>query len=274
MNRPGISIVLPTYDRAAALRVTLPSLLAVQGVDEVVVVDDASTDETPSLLAALADPRLVVVGHRRNRGAPASRNEGAAAARHEWLLFAEDDCCFPRDWALVLAEDAVAHRADIVAAPMVHPRGRPLAEAVAEARRRRAGVSGLDAVAGFPEHTVATPQLPAPARMRRSLVLRVGFDEGFRGNAYREETDFYLRAMAAGARCVLTPRTFFWEAGRWSGGQERSRLAAEFWTARNNWRFLRRHRRWLLGAALVRSPAREQAAFLARRARRLRDELR
>jgi GT2 family glycosyltransferase len=264
------SVVLPTFDRAAALRRTLPALLRLEEVEEVVAVDDGSTDHTPALLAdaAAREPRLRVVTHRVNRGAPAARNAGADAATGDWVLFAEDDCRFPPDFARVLRQEAEAHGALAAGAPMVHPEGRPLAEALAAARARRAGDGGLDDVAGFPEATLVTPLIPAPALVRTELVRALRFDEGYAGNAYREETDFFLRAAAAGATVVLTPRTFFWEEGRFAGGQPRD-AAAEWWTLRNNWRFLRRHEAWLRERGLIASATREQLAFCARRARRL-----
>ncbi len=266
----GITAVLPTYDRAEALRANLAPLLALEGVDELVVVDDGSRDDTPAVLAAVADPRLVVVRQPRNRGAPAARNAGVRAASGEWVVFVEDDCRFPADFAAVLREEARAHAADVVGAPMVWPRpGEPVESAVAAARARGAGENGLDEVAGFPPAPLVTPLLPAPALVRRALAAELRFDEGYRGNAYREETDFFVRATRAGARCVLTPRTFFWEPGRWAGGQSRPRLEAELWTVRNNWRFLRRHGEWLAARGLIGSPAGEQARFVGRRLRRL-----
>jgi glycosyltransferase involved in cell wall biosynthesis len=269
-----ISAVLPTYDRAAALRVNLASFLALEGVGELVVVDDGSRDDTAAVLAAAGDPRLVVVRQDRNRGAPAARNAGVAAARGEWIVFVEDDCRFPADFALVLRDEARRHGADVVGAPMVWPRpGESVEDAVAAARARGTGENGLDEPAGFAADALVTPLLPAPALVRRALAAELRFDEGYGGNAYREETDFFLRATRAGARCVLTPRTFFWEPGRWSGGQSRPRLAAELWTVRNNWRFLRRHGDWLAASGHIASPAREQARFVGRRARRLAADL-
>jgi glycosyltransferase involved in cell wall biosynthesis len=269
-DRPtaAVSAVLPTYDRAAALRVTLPSALALRGLAELVVVDDGSRDDTPAVLAAYDDPRLRVLRSPVNRGVTAARNTGADAARGEWLLFLEDDCCFPPDYAEVLLATARGLDADVVGAPMVHPRpGEDVPTAVARARAEGGGDGGLDGVARFPPAPVETPLLQAPSLVRRAVWERLRFDEGYTGNAYREETDFFVRTARAGARCVLTPGTFFWEAGRWSGGQPRPLVRAEWWTWRNNWRFLRRHEPWLVERGLVRSALHEQRAFVVRRLR-------
>lgn len=266
----AITLVLPTYNRAAALVETLPWLLKLDGITEFVVVDDGSADDTAEVVTALRDPRVRLLRRARNAGAPAARNLGALAATGDWVLFGEDDCRFPPDYATILRAEALAHRADIVGAPMVHPGPDGDVEAaLAAARARRDGANGLDEVAGFPDAPLVTPLLPAPALVRRAVFDRVRFDAGYRGNAYREETDFFLRAVEMGFRCLLTPATFFWEAGRWAGGQQRPRAATEWWTVRNNWRFLRRHAAWLAREGLVTSPAHEQAAFVARRARRL-----
>ncbi len=255
---PDISVVLPTYNRAQALLDNFAFILALRGVREIVVVVDGSTDDTPAVLKGWRDERLQLVRQPRNAGLPAARNLGAAVARGAWVLFAEDDCRFPPDYALVLREEAEAHRADIVGAPMVWATYEQELEAeLAAARARGDGPNGLDEVAGFPRQAVVTPLLPATALVRRTVFDHVRFDEGYRGNAYREDTDFFIRATRRGFTCLLTPRTFFWEAGRWEGGCVRSPLWTEYWTARNNWRFLRRHGRWLVDGSYISSPLRE-----------------
>jgi hypothetical protein len=89
---PTVSVVLPTYNRAYVLRRAIDSVLAQQGAEiELIVVDDASTDDTRALLATIADPRLRIVHAPRNGGAARARNLGVAAARGEWLAFQDSD---------------------------------------------------------------------------------------------------------------------------------------------------------------------------------------
>ena len=260
-----ITAVLPTFNRLTALQANLDNVLALTGVEEVLVVDDGSGDGTWAWLEAHPAPRLRPLRHPVNRGSPAARNTGVAATRTEWVVFVEDDCRFPADYAMVLRAAAAAYGVDIVGAPMVHPRpGEDVAAAVARLRSRAAGANGLDGVAGFPEAPVRTPLIPATALVRRRVFDGVRFDPGYAGNAYREETDFFLRAERAGHGCLLTGDTYFWEPARYSGGQPRN-LAAEWHTVRNNWRFLRRHGRRLAEQGHIHSPLREQLAFTARR---------
>ena len=87
-----VSVILPTRNRSALLSMALRSVLSQRGVDfEVIVVDDASTDDTPAVLAALTNDRFRVVRHGIATGVAPARNQGAMAARGEWLAFIDDD---------------------------------------------------------------------------------------------------------------------------------------------------------------------------------------
>jgi GT2 family glycosyltransferase len=263
-----ISVVLPTSKRAPALRHTFPLLRALDGVDEIIVVPDGPGDPAVDLLQGTGDSRVRFEPVPPGSGSPAARNAGARLASGRWILFAEDDCGFPPDFAVILRSEAADHRADIAGAPMVRPLpGEHLEEVVERARRRGGGSGGLDAIAGFHAGPELTPLLPAASLVHRRVFRRLEFDEGFRGNAYREETDFFVRARRAGFRCLLTPRTYFWQAGRWPGGNHTGPVRDELWRLRNNWRFLRRHGPWLRSEGYIRSPLAEEIAFLGRRLR-------
>ena len=87
-----ISIIVPTRNRSALLAMTLRSALRQQNVDmEVIVVDEASNDNTPAMLAGLGDARVRVLRHDSALGLPAARNHGASEASGEWLAFLDDD---------------------------------------------------------------------------------------------------------------------------------------------------------------------------------------
>jgi glycosyltransferase involved in cell wall biosynthesis len=89
---PDVTVVVPTRNRAEVLRVTLGSILRQRDVElRVVVVDEASTDETPEMLERLSDPRLEVVRHRRPHGVAAARNTGLGRVRTPWVAFCDDD---------------------------------------------------------------------------------------------------------------------------------------------------------------------------------------
>lgn len=88
----SVSVVVPTHNRCELLTVTLRSVLRQRDVDlEVIVVDEASTDETAAILAGLGDPRVRTVRHETPRGVSTARNRGTAEARGDWVAFTDDD---------------------------------------------------------------------------------------------------------------------------------------------------------------------------------------
>ncbi|HZP12809.1 MAG TPA: glycosyltransferase [Nevskiaceae bacterium] len=92
MTSPRVSVVLPTYNRAATLRRAIGSVLAQTFGDlELIVVDDGSTDETAAIVAAIGDPRIVYTRHGRPSGVSAARNAGVAIARGELIAFQDSD---------------------------------------------------------------------------------------------------------------------------------------------------------------------------------------
>jgi glycosyltransferase involved in cell wall biosynthesis len=90
---PEVTVVIPTRNRASLLQKTaLRAALSQEGVNvEVIVVDDASTDETPLALERVDDLRLRVLRHDVRRGQFRARNAGIAHARGEWIAFLDDD---------------------------------------------------------------------------------------------------------------------------------------------------------------------------------------
>src|SRR5439155_20114090 len=90
---PEVSVVIPRRNRWPLLAAhALPSALCQEEVElEVIVVDDGSTDGTPSRLELLADSRLHVRPLEKSRGVAAARNAGIEEARGEWIAFLDDD---------------------------------------------------------------------------------------------------------------------------------------------------------------------------------------
>ena len=87
-----VTVVIPTRNRSRLLPVAVSSALGQEDVEvEVVVVDDASTDDTQKVLADLADERLEVVRLSSRQGVSRARNIGIAAAGAGWLAFLDDD---------------------------------------------------------------------------------------------------------------------------------------------------------------------------------------
>jgi len=91
-DRPLVSVVLPTYNRASLLRRSIDSVLEQTWQDfELIVVDDGSTDGTRETVAGTPDPRVRYVARESNGGVAAARNTGVRAATGRYLAFHDSD---------------------------------------------------------------------------------------------------------------------------------------------------------------------------------------
>jgi glycosyltransferase involved in cell wall biosynthesis len=89
---PKVSVVIPTYNRHKFLHSAIASVLNQTFQDfEVIVVDDASKDETPAVVSSLSDKRVIYVRHPTNRGGSAARNTGILRANARYVALLDDD---------------------------------------------------------------------------------------------------------------------------------------------------------------------------------------
>jgi len=100
-----ISVVMATYNAANTLQRAIDSVLRQSYCDwELIIVDDGSTDETASLLAALDDSRIRVCRHQHNRGMHAAKNTGLDHVAGEWFTTLDaDDEMVPEALEVMLA---------------------------------------------------------------------------------------------------------------------------------------------------------------------------
>ena len=92
MEEPKVSVVIPTFNRANELGRAIASVLAQSFQDfELIIVDDASSDATPAIIASIDDPRVRFIQHEVNQGGSAARNTGIKASLGEYIAFLDSD---------------------------------------------------------------------------------------------------------------------------------------------------------------------------------------
>jgi GT2 family glycosyltransferase len=187
--KPVVSVVIATYNRPDLLSRTLDALEEQDGVGpfEVIVVDDASTDETRQLLERRAPhfPVPLITMRQECNGGPAkARNRGWRSSRAPLVCFTDDDCRPSPKWLASLVA---------AASPTIGlVQGRTEADP--------------DQVHLWAPFTRAFPVMreeygfyeTCNIAYRRDVLEQLGgFDESFRF-AYGEDTDLAWRAKAAG----------------------------------------------------------------------------
>src|ERR1700722_20919914 len=92
---PKTSVIMPVRNGVRFVEAAIDSALPQLGPDdEIVVVDDASTDSTLSVLARMQDRRIRVL-NGAGRGVSSARNIGLAAAAGEFIAFLDHDDLWP-----------------------------------------------------------------------------------------------------------------------------------------------------------------------------------
>ncbi|MDO6610117.1 glycosyltransferase [Shewanella sp. 1_MG-2023] len=89
-----VSIIMPTYNVGNIVQETIESVLSQTYKDwELIIVDDASTDNTVNILINICatDPRIILVLSEVNKGAGASRNIGLDTAKGRFIAFLDSD---------------------------------------------------------------------------------------------------------------------------------------------------------------------------------------
>jgi glycosyltransferase involved in cell wall biosynthesis len=194
-----VSTVIPAYNAAWCVARAIDSALAQEGVaQEIIVVDDGSTDDTARVLAGYGEAIKVV--RQANGGLSNARNAGMMAARGEYVAFLDAD-----DWWLPgkLARQAALLDAcpDLVfcssTTQVRTPEGRPLPDW----RCPDEGCSGLADI--FRINALVAGS--GSAVMARLADLRIcgGFDETLKS---LEDIDMWMRlATRGGYQCIDEP---------------------------------------------------------------------
>lgn len=214
----GISLLIPTCNRANSLRRTLSSLDQLEippGVEvEVVVIDNNCRDQTGDVVAQAAREYQLPVRHVREsqQGLCFSRNRGLAEARFDHLVFLDDDILISPQWLVAYGEARKTFGVDAVVGP-VYPlfeqappeflRGRAL-DIISSGYSRRGDVPLLLPLT----HAHALPgcNFGVTSEMARRLNgFQTHLDRSGPGMLAGGDTDFGQRLVAAGGRTAYHP---------------------------------------------------------------------
>jgi GT2 family glycosyltransferase len=200
---PRVSVVVCSYNSAPTLDHCLASLAALDYPDyEVIVVNDGSTDETPSILARFPSVRAV---HQENLGLSAARNAGLRAATGSLVAYTDADCFADPHWLTHLVHQFQRTDAAAVGGPNLTPEDGWLAGCVAAAPGQPMHVLESDQVA---EHIPGCNM----AFRREALLAIDGFDVQYRKAG--DDVDVCWRLQQAGYWITFAPGAFVWHHRR------------------------------------------------------------
>jgi succinoglycan biosynthesis protein ExoO len=232
-GRPVVSVIMPVYNGAQWLAAAVESVLAQTLSDlELLIVDDASTDDTVRIAEQFAnrDPRVQLLRQARNRGQAAARNLAIERSRGVWIAPVDADDEIRPDRLRRLAEAGESQQADLIADGILfrgeRPPGAPaelmtwrcdgpdLARLSAETMIR-SGMAGGRCSLGYLK----------PLMRRRFLdERRLRYAEDLR---FAEDFNLYVHALFHGARFLLYPESHYvyWQTPSSASRTEISRIA-------------------------------------------------
>ncbi len=205
------SIIIPVFNKAALTRQCLETIRATlegAGDGEVIVVDNASSDETPEMLREF--PWVRVIRNETNRGYAGANNQGAREANGKYLVLLNNDIVAQPGWLASMLDVARQPNVGVVGARLLFPNG-TIQHAGVRIDPLVCGVAGFvpfHDMAGYPgtypeAQRIDDVQIVTGACLltSRDLYLRLdGLDETF-WNGY-EDVDYCLRVRELGLRVV------------------------------------------------------------------------
>jgi glycosyltransferase involved in cell wall biosynthesis len=242
MKSVNLTIVMPTYNRAELLRENIRLLLDSDYAFELLVVDDGSIDSTERVVKSTCDSRISYYRHPVNCGYAKSLNDGIRRAKNSRILLCEDDVFISNPDEFIKILDSEMGNKRIVATHMLK-NGKEIKPDLLERFRR------------YFAEPLAKEIYNYNGCKRRVIgfcnncfgfdrdEIRTRFDEpSYKGNSFRIESDFQIRARNDGAKIVYNPKLVI-DHKRYTSGGLRVSDADEFLyqCMLNHITFLRKH---------------------------------
>jgi GT2 family glycosyltransferase len=250
-----ISVVIPTKDRLTYLQRVLPSFLMQAEVREILIIIDGSVDGTREYLEELCKTNTVVryFDNGVNRGIPYSRNRGIDEARCEYIFMAEDDLELTENFFQTLGAHMTRMNADVICGRNIFRYDTETQiEAITRTNRLTGSYVNMRTIEVETSMDIGNdreePIIAAPMLARAAIFREVRYDERFRVNFWREETDFQLSARERGYRLACCPHAicFNFQSPSDRGGVHAAiGFRREKWVVINNWLFIKKHEQFI-----------------------------
>ncbi len=202
----NVSIVIPNYNGHALLEKNLPSILEAKKykknyIEEIVVVDDGSTDDSVEYLKKTFKKQIRVVVHKKNRGFSAAVNTGARSAKSELLCLLNSDVEVEKNFL----EFVIPHFKDEkVFAVSLHEKGYGPAVGKFE--------DGFVGHKGGTEKKTTAPSFwvsGGSGVFHRDIWMKLGgMDEKLYSPYYWEDVDLGYSALKRGYKLLWEPKAF------------------------------------------------------------------
>ena len=213
-----VAVLIPAYNEQEAIGESVRAALAIPGVEEVIVIDDGSEDETP-FIAHDAGARVIQLDGNRGKGA--ALDAGLAETDADIILMIDADLGPTAAETRRLLEPVLAGHADMSIAVMKAPAG------------HRGGFGFVMRLSRWAVRRYGGSDVSAPLSGQRAIRRKVLEDIGEFASGFGAETALTIDALRKGYRIVEVPLPITHRlTGRdWRGFAHRARQFADVFRA-------------------------------------------
>lgn len=106
---------MPAFNAEKTVKSAVNSVLSqLHKNDELLIVDDASTDNTTEIIDAMSDPRITILKHKENQGISSARNTALKKITGDYVCFMDADDLWPKGRQAAIRKAIIEHNADII----------------------------------------------------------------------------------------------------------------------------------------------------------------
>ena len=221
----SVSIIIPTFNRLELTQNCLASILRHDPVDQIIIVDNGSTDGTQ---------RLATIANPKNIGFARACNQGAAHATSDHLIFLNNDTIVHPNWTS-LVDHLDDPEVGAVGPKLIYPDCEIQCAGVAVDLEREPGLEAWNIRINWTDQPSQVAAVSgACLAIRRSTFWEVGgFDVDY-WNGY-EDVDLSLALVRDGYRNVYDPRVTVTHLESQSGEERWSAVAENVTRLRRKW---------------------------------------
>ena len=206
--KSAVSFIIPAYNAEDTLKESVDSILNgnIEDGDEIIIVNDCSTDKTQSIAEQLSRKygMLKVVNNPKNIGCPASRNVGIREAKNDLIFNLDSDNILPPNSISDLKGSLIKNNADIVAFEETHY----FKDAPDRVTHKWVSKNGFFTLSDLFSGTI-NPASGGNFLYKRSAWQNVhGYWEY--GKGLHEAWGFSFKLLANSAVFFVVPKTYYW----------------------------------------------------------------
>ncbi|HDF2328835.1 TPA: glycosyltransferase family 2 protein [Morganella morganii] len=251
MKNPEVSVIIPSYNRAHILKKTLPSYFQ-EDVLEVIVINDASTDNTIKILDELKEQyeKLIIINNEKNIKQTGSKNKGLNHCKGKYIFFGDDDSILFPDAIQNALNTMEKKKCDIVGCRVLYMNNDDASPEACIIRHNNNNYFKCDLdtltfnLSANSEEAIECFYPQAIFLCNKNIIKGNKFDINYTGNAYREETDFLLSLYKNSFVAYFEPKSLIINLPprlATGGARNKNKLLYHWQTITNNWYFLKKN---------------------------------